>query len=106
MLSDDGMRQVGEGDLVQTAWDQDTAAADYARQHAIRDLARQELFRSSSRRKLAEASQSNVHRGVKVYPGQWVFVWRRAPTSGKKTYALQRDRWVGPGLVLLQSGGT
>ena len=45
--------------------------------------------------------------GPRVFTrGQWVYVWRRAPNRGRKQNVLQRDRWVGPGIVALQNGGT
>eukprot|EP00969_Alexandrium_andersonii_P318103 14051060-Alexandrium_andersonii.AAC.1 len=39
-------------------------------------------------------------------PGQWVYVWRKPPRSMREPYTLQRDRWVRPGLVILQRGGS
>eukprot|EP00959_Pyramimonas_sp_CCMP1952_P120182 2512779-Pyramimonas_sp.AAC.1 len=32
-------------------------------------------------------------------PGDWVYIWRRAPKTGRKPNGLGRDRWVGPGPV-------
>eukprot|EP00959_Pyramimonas_sp_CCMP1952_P070676 1475601-Pyramimonas_sp.AAC.1 len=44
-LSDDAVSTVGSSDLLETSWDCDTAAADFARGAPIQEYARRELFR-------------------------------------------------------------
>ncbi|CAK0874751.1 unnamed protein product, partial [Prorocentrum cordatum] len=80
-------------------------SAEFARRDAIRRHARKELFESSSLKKLASAVKAPTHRDKHFVPGQWVYVWRRAPKGGQKTYALQKDRWrehIGPFVAILK----
>eukprot|EP00959_Pyramimonas_sp_CCMP1952_P373520 7822743-Pyramimonas_sp.AAC.1 len=46
------------------------------------------------------ALRSEWHRDRSYQPGDWACVWRKAPSSGRKPFGLQRDRWVGPGSVI------
>ncbi|CAK0864783.1 unnamed protein product, partial [Prorocentrum cordatum] len=105
ILADDPIQVVGVEDLSPGSWDRDTASAEFARRDAIRRHARKELFESSSLKKLASAVKAPTHRDKHFVPGQWVYVWRRAPKGGQKTYALQMDRWrehIGPFVAILK----
>ena len=93
---------VGQQDLDETAWDLDTAAADFARAMSIRRFARSQLFEQGCQARVRAAAWAPRHRDTKYSPGDWVYVWRRAPRTQRKTYALQRDRWTGPGVVVFQ----
>ena len=103
LLADGFLDRVGAEDLKEPATDADTAAAQFARQHSLRQEARRLLFEHAERTRVASATKAAPHRDRSFTPGQWVYVWRRCPpASGRKPYGFQRDRWVGPGLVVQQ----
>jgi len=107
ILSDDPTDMVPLSDQFPEAAEVDTVAAEFARRQRIRQEARRRLFSLEASRKLAAASRSARHRDRTFSRGQWVYVWRRASrTASGKELGLQRDRWVGPGLVVLQAGHT
>eukprot|EP00959_Pyramimonas_sp_CCMP1952_P396639 8310398-Pyramimonas_sp.AAC.1 len=84
----------------------DSAAATFRHQHAIRTRAREQAMEGGARSKLSLALRSEWHRDRAYQPGDWVYVWRRAPSSGKKPFGFQRDRWVGPGSVIYRHATT
>jgi len=108
LLSDDGLGLVGISDTSPDAVISDSVAAEFARQEAIRKKARELLFAADASKKVAAAAASAKHRDRHFQRGQWVYVWRRATKAASqgKDLGLQRDRWVGPGLVALQDGHT
>lgn len=80
----------------------DEAAGEYRRRHQIRERARQLAMTQSSReaiRRSRHAAQQQRHWA----PGQWVYVFRRA--RGNQDLHL-RDRWVGPGVVVVSNNDT
>eukprot|EP00959_Pyramimonas_sp_CCMP1952_P288639 6036043-Pyramimonas_sp.AAC.1 len=79
----------------------DSAAASFRHQHAIRTRARELAMEGDARSKLSLALRPEWHRDRTYQPGDWVYVWRRAPSSG-----LQRDRRVGPGSVIYHHNTT
>eukprot|EP00959_Pyramimonas_sp_CCMP1952_P473205 9501345-Pyramimonas_sp.AAC.2 len=87
---------------METSWDHDTVAAGHARDSAIGECARRELFRITSRQEVQGANRSRSHKEQTFQAGQWVHVWRRAQRTGNETMSLQRDRWVGPRVAMLQ----
>ena len=106
LLSDDPLDRIGLEDL-SAPMDADTVADEFSREVQIRHRAREKLF-SDSRRKITDASASAMHCDRRFQQGQWVYVYRRAPQfrTASKHGGLQRDRWVGPGVVVLQKGNT
>ena len=81
----------------------DTAGAEFAPGHAIRQRARELALTQVARTKVAKAVRSARRQNRKYAPGQWVYVFRRSRALGEAG-TTRRDRWVGPGPVVLQSG--
>ncbi len=104
LLSDDSLQEPAISDVTADAFEQDSAAAEFSRSHAIRQRARQLCMRSSAKDKVRLSSQGPLHRERQWFPGQWVFVWRRFAGTGQGH--VTRSRWTGPGLVLQQDGHT
>ena len=103
ILSDDPTDLVPFSDQSPEAMEVDSVAAEFTRRQQIRQEARRLLFASEAGRKLAAATRAARHQDRQFSKGQWVYVWRRASrTHAGNELGLQRDRWVGPGLVLLQ----
>ena len=84
--------------------DQDTAAAEFSRTHRIRQRARELCVQHNSKEKIRLSSSQRCHVQRNWSVGQWVYVWRRAAGSGQGH--ITRSRWIGPGIVILQSGHT
>ena len=107
LLSDDPQDRVGLEDLRDAPLDADSVATEFAREIEVRRKARELLFEMDAKRKLHHAAAAAKHRDQVFQCGTWVYVWRRSPSKkGVKTGGLLRDRWVGPGVVALHSGGT
>ena len=102
LLSEDGLQLVAQEDAEADGLDNDTAAASFARSHAIRLKARDLCFKHHAKDRIRLSGHQRYHKYRNWSIGQWVYVWRRssAPASGHVT----RSRWMGPGIVLLQSG--
>ena len=104
LLSDDSLQEAGVSDITADGFEQDSAAAEFNRAHAIRQRARELCVSDVARNKIRLSSQGQLHKQRQWFPGQWVFVWRRFSGTGQGH--VTRCRWTGPGLVLLQSGHT
>ena len=105
LLSGDPTDLVGLSDRQQDAVAADEAAASVARQHEIRQGGLASSLLSRCERNLAAANHAPKHRDQNFSRGQWAYVWRRAVDRGNlKGPTVLRGRWVGPGLVIIQSG--
>ena len=91
-------------DLQADPLDQDTAAAEFNRSHRIRQRARELCIQHNAKEKIRLSSSQRCHIQKNWAIGQWVYVWRRAAGSGQGH--ITRSRWVGPGIVILQTGHT
>ena len=105
LLSDDPLDDVGTAEVQGPVGDEDTAAVAFGRKHQLREEARKALMELEARDRVKEAADARRHVTREFLPGQWVYVWRAIPRF-RKTHQLQRDRWVGPGSVVIQRGGT
>ena len=103
LLADDP-QELGWQDVDMDPFDQDTAAAQFARSHRIRQRARELCIQHNSENKIRLASKGKIYKQRQWALGQWVFVWRKHPGSGQGH--VTRSRWVGPGIVVLQAGHT
>ena len=81
----------------------DEAAGEYRRRYKIRERGRQLAMEQSSKETLHRAQHAAPHQQRHWAPGQWVYVYRRARAN--KGLHL-RDRWVGPGIVVLSNNNT
>ena len=100
LLSDAGQCTPGWDEVLCDATEGDTATAEFRRSHRIREKARKLAMENTCREKVREASKPPLHRHRSWAAGQWVMIWRTSKT------ATVRSRWVGPGLVILQTGHT
>ncbi|CAK9023782.1 unnamed protein product, partial [Durusdinium trenchii] len=102
LLAEDELGLHGLHDAHEDPAEVDEAAGEYRRRHQIRERARQLAMTQSSReaiRRSRHAAQQQRHWA----PGQWVYVFRRA--RGNQDLHL-RDRWVGPGVVVVSNNDT
>lgn len=104
LLGDDATHLPAISDVTADSFEQDSAAAEFARSHAIRQKARELCVASTAKDRVRLGSQGPNHKQRQWFPGQWVFVWRRFAGTGQGH--VTRSRWSGPGLVLQQSGHT
>ena len=104
LLCDDELQFPGFEDIKADPFDQDTAAASFAKSHSIRQRARELCVQFNSKQKVNLSSLGRRHQQRSWAVGQWVYVYRRFSGTGQGH--LSRSRWVGPGIVLLQAGHT
>ncbi len=103
LLSDDFPGLCGHEDAHSDPYGVDDASAEFKRRHEIREKARQAAMEQSSREAISRAVKSATHQSRDWAPGQWVYVFRR----GRPSQELHpRDRWVGPGVVVLSNNKT
>ena len=103
LLAEDELASRGLEDAYQDPLGVDEAAGEYRRRHQIRERARQLAMEQSSRDAVMTARKAPTHQDRHWAPGQWVYVFRRARPSQELHL---RDRWVGPGVVVLSNNGT
>ena len=104
LLGDDATHLTAISDVTADAFEQDSAAAEFARSHAIRQKARELCVASAAKDRIRLSTQGHSHKQRQWFPGQWVYVWRRFAGTGQGH--VTKSRWSGPGLVLQQSGHT
>ena len=102
LLSDDQLVIPGIADADADSFEADTPAAEFARAHAIRQRARQLCMNSNLKDKVRLSLSHQSHQRRQWAQGQWVYVWRKLPGTGGGH--MTRSRWVGPGVVIMQSG--
>ena len=102
LLSDDGLQAPGMSEILADSFEQDSAAAEFSRTHAIRQRARELCVRTTAQDKVRLSGTSRPHLQRQWHVGQWVFVYRRFPGTGQGH--MTRSRWTGPGLVVMQDG--
>ena len=91
-------------DIEADVFDQDSAAASFARSHKIRQRARELCIKDAASSRIRLSSKGRLHKQRQWALGQWVYVWRRHAGSGAGH--VTRARWTGPGVVVLQVGHT
>lgn len=101
----DNSQDVAWQDVTADPYDQDTAGAEFARTQKVRQRARELCVQFSSKERVRLSGNQRMLKQTQWAIGQWVFVWRRATQSGGNGH-LTRSRWVGPGVVVLQTGHT
>ena len=100
LLSDDHPGLCGLDDALQDPLGVDEASREYRKRHEIREKAREAAMSQTSKEAVQRAVRSATHQQVHWAPGQWVYCFRR----GRPQQELHpRDRWVGPGVVLLSN---
>ncbi len=104
LLSDDPLVEMGLQEIQADGFDQDTPAVEFRRAHLIREKARELCIKVTAKDKVRLSSAPPKHPQRNWAVGQWVFVWRRHSGSGNGH--ITRSRWVGPGVVIMQSGHT
>ena len=103
LLAEDELGNNGLRDAYEDPMEIDEAAGEYRRRHQIRERARQAAMEQSSRDVIRKSHHAAPHQQRQWQPGQWVYVFRRA----KQNQELHlRDRWVGPGVVVLCNNNT
>ena len=103
LLAEDDLGRHGLLDAFDDPLEIDDAAGEYRRRHKIRERARQLALCQHAREAALTASKAAYRPDRQFTPGQWVYVFRRA----KATQDLHlRDRWVGPGIVILANNST
>ena len=107
LLADEELGEIGLADLHADPSLEASPAMEFARRFHVRHRARQMALERHSKDRISEAANAK-HREQKIWnPGQWVYVWRISTTkTATSDILLPRNRWVGPGTVLLQSGKT
>ncbi len=103
LLSDHITSQQGLRDVYEDPLQVDSAAGEFRRQFEVRQAARQQAMKQASRHAVSKATKSAMHQVKHWAPGQWVYVFRRA-RAGNELHP--RDRWVGPGVVILSNNTT
>ena len=98
----------GMGDALLEPEEGDTAASEFRRRRQIREQVQRRAFQVSARDRVHLATRIRRHQDVVFHPGQWVFVRRRVHRTTTKSDHLgaRRDRWCGPGVVVMQNAHT
>ena len=103
LLSEDAFGNFGMADAYEDPAEVDEAAGEYRRRHRVQERARQLAMEQCSRDAVRLSLKAAPHQDRTWRPGQWVYVFRR----GRPNQELHlRDRWVGPGIVVLANNGT
>ena len=103
LLSDHVTGQQGLRDVFEDPLGVDSAAGEFRRKLAIQEAARHRAMKQASQECVSRAVKSTMHQVKHWSPGQWVYVFRR----GRPNNELHpRDRWVGPGIVVLANNET
>ena len=103
LLAEDDLALHGLQDAFEDPLEVDEAAGEYRRRFQIRQRARQLAMKQDAKDAVQHASRAATHQSRHWSPGQWVYVFRR----GRANQELHlRDRWVGPGVVVLANNGT
>ena len=103
LLADDELAQHGIEDAFSDPMQVDEAAGEFRKRHLIRERARKLALADDCKHAIHGAAKAAPHQDRQWTPGQWVYVYRRA----KATQELHlRDRWVGPGVVILANNNT
>ena len=103
LLSDHITSQHCLRDVYEDPLEVDSAAGEFRRRFVVRQAARQQAMKQASHQAISRATKSAVHLVKNWAPGQWVYVFRRA-RAGNDLHP--RDRWVGPGVVILSNNAT
>jgi hypothetical protein len=86
--------------------DEVTAAAAFRKACFLGEEARKVLVHSDFNERIKRAIKAPKHTAKDFFKGQWVYVWRRAQKRAyRKPGAPLRDRWCGPGIVILAEPG-
>ena len=93
LLSDGLESTPGRQEAAADPLELDGPGREFQRSSAIRQRARELTFQADAKDRVQRAAKARRHKYQQYSPGQWVYVYRRAP---------QRSRW----LVLLHSGTT
>ena len=103
LLSDDHPGLCGLDDSLQDPLGTDEASREFKRRFELREKAKQAATSQTSKEAVSRAVRSATHQTLHWSPGQWVYVYRR----GRPSQELHpRDRWCGPGVVLLANNRT
>ena len=103
LLAEDDLSLHGLQDAFEDPMEVDEAAGEYRRRHRIRERARQLAMEQCSKEAIHQAQHAAPQQSRRWVPGQWVYVFRRAKAAQELHL---RNRWVGPGLVVLDNNGT
>lgn len=103
LLSDDFADHMAMRDVMMDPSETDSASAEFRKKMEIRQQARQMAMTQASRDCVDRAVKSATHPVKKWTAGQWVYVFRRG-RPGNELHP--RDRWCGPGVVVLSSPST
>ena len=103
LLAEDDLSLHGLQDAFEDPMEVDEAAGEYRRRHRIRERARQLAMEQCSKEAIHQAQYAAPQQSRRWVPGQWVYVFRRAKAAQELHL---RNRWVGPGLVVLDNNGT
>eukprot|EP00913_Durusdinium_trenchii_P022864 g21468.t1 len=103
LLAEDELGLHGLHDAHEDPAEVDEAAGEYRRRHQIRERARQLAMTQASREAIRRSRHAAPQQQRHWAPGQWVYVFRRA--RGNQDLHL-RDRWVGPGVVVVANNDT
>jgi hypothetical protein len=106
LCEEDATNDMGLQERLEPSPDEDTAAAAIRKACFLRDEARKLLIYSDSKERLKRAIKAPEHKARDFFRGQCVYVWRRAQKRAhRKPGAPLRDRWCGPGIVILSEPG-
>ncbi|CAE7735919.1 unnamed protein product [Symbiodinium sp. CCMP2592] len=103
LLSDDHTGLMALHDALEDPLGTDQAAAEFRRRMEVRERARQITMAQASREAVQRAVKASTHQSRRFYAGQWVYCFRRG-RPGDPLHP--RDRWVGPGLVVVANNST
>jgi len=103
LLGDDEMLDPVREEVRADSFEQDTAVASFHRSVQLRQKARDLCMRNSARDKVQLSSSGSRRHIQKNWAiGQCLYVWRKHPGTGGGH--VTRCRWVGVGVVVMQSG--
>ncbi|OLQ04125.1 hypothetical protein AK812_SmicGene12846 [Symbiodinium microadriaticum] len=103
LLSDDHTGLMALHDALEDPFGTDQASTEFRRRMGIRERARQATMTQASREAVQRAVKASTHQTRRFHPGQWVYCFRRG-RPGDPLHP--RDRWVGPGLVVVANNST